>query len=489
MASLLARTIDWLNEPIEVRGFDGAKKGRRLAVWGPSVKNPNRDISDDHSTLVARSRDLEQNDPWAKGGIDAVVSHTVGDGIIPTPYIFNENEETPERYKNALRTFDNYLEDWADKTACDFMDQLNLYGLQGLAVRTIAQSGMVFAVRHWDPDNKAIPLRVKLLEPDYLDVNKNQETDSAVIFRGIEISKKTWRVVAYWFYTQHPDGGLSGTTISKSVRVPAKDVLAPFMVLRPGQLIGIPWLYSGMVRLHDFSKYEDAQLVKQQVSALTVTYIQRSQSDDDLIGEDEKDKTDKYYETREPGGNIYLNPGETAVEANPPSVDGYSEFSQNALRGVARCIGITYEELTQDYSNVNFSSARMGWLSMNRNIKMWRSHMLMPMFLDKLADWVIEAASLKMGDISYLRIQWTPPRREMIDPAKEIGANAVALATLQTSLTELYLESGRDFKKAIRTIKEERKLLADAGIQVEGINININNNMDDEGSNAGKRKS
>lgn len=485
MGSILARTIDWLTTPIDTRGFDGAKKGRRLGAWGPSIKSPNRDIADERDTLVARSRDLEQNDPWAKGGTDAVVAHMIGEGIIATPYIFNESDDTPERYKNVLRTFDNYIEDWGDSTECDYMDQLNLYGIQGLAVRTIFNSGMVFAVRHWDPENRSLPLRVKLLEPDYLDVFKNQETESTVIFRGIEISKKTWRVTAYWFYTQHPDGGISESLNHKSVRIPAKDVLAPFMVLRPGQLIGIPWLYAGMVRLHDFSKYEDAQLVKQQVSALTVSYITR-QKDDDLGDGEEVD--DKFYETREPGANIYLNQGEDIVEANPPSVDGYSEFSQNALRGVARCIGITYEELTQDYSNVNFSSARMGWLSMNRNIKMWRSHMLMPMFLDKLSKWMIEAAATKMGDISFIRIQWTPPRREMIDPSKEITANSMALQTGQTTLTEIYLESGRDFKKAVRVMAEERKILEEAGIKLEGINLNVNINSDNGDSNATKRK-
>ncbi|WP_374029766.1 phage portal protein [Bdellovibrio bacteriovorus] len=462
MTSLLARTMDWLNTPVEIRGFDGAKKGRRLGYWNPSLKNPNRDIDADRDTLVARSRDQEQNDPFAKGAIDSIVSNVVGDGIIPTPYIFDETNDTPERYKNALARFDNLLEDWADKSACDFMNQTNLYGIQGVAMRTIALSGMVFAIRHWDPSARGIPLRIRLLEPDYLDQNKNTETKDTVIFKGIEISKRTWQVVAYWFYEEHPDGGLSGgSTNTKSVRIPAKDVLAPFMILRPGQLIGVPWMYSGLVRMHDFAKYEDAQLVKQQTSALTVTYITREKNDD--LDEDEDEK---YYETREPGGNIYLNAGETPHPANAPSVEGYSEFSQNALRGIARCFGITYEELTQDYSNVNFSSARMGWLSMNRNIKMWRSHMLMPMFLDKLGDWVIEAASVKMGDISYIRIQWTPPRREMIDPSKEISANSEALETLQTSLTEIYAESGRDFKKSMRVIQKEREMLKQLGIEM-----------------------
>ena len=469
-----------------VRGFDGAKKGRRLGPWGASMKSANQDISVDRETLIARSRDLEQNDPYAKGGADALVSNVVGDGIIPTPYIFNETNDTPEALKKKLLAFDNKLEAWADTSKCDNMDQTSLYGLQGLIFRTIVNSGMCFVVKVVDPANKALPLRLKLLEPDFLDVNKNENSDTRIIFRGIEISKKTSRVVAYWFLTEHPDGGIGGDKAdSDSVRMKVEDVLAPFNLLRPGQLIGIPWLYAGMTRLHEFSKYEDAQLVKQQVSALTVTYIQRALDTDLPEGEEE---AEKYYESREPGGHIYLNPGETAEEANPPSVDGYSTFSQNTLRGVARVFGLTYEELTQDYSNVNFSSARMGWVSMNRNIKMWRTHMLNPMLLDKLSDWIIEAAQISLGDLSFVRMKWTSPRREMIDLSKEISANAVALSTGQTTLTEIYTESGRDFKKAMRERKEEIELLDSLGIKIEGINLNINISNSEDDNATGKSK-
>lgn len=469
-------------EAIAKRGFEGAKKGRRLGGWGSALKSANQDIQNDRNTLIARSRDLEQNDPYAKGSFDAVVSNVVGDGIIPAPFIFNENEFTDPKYKQKRDAFDALLEDWADSSDCDFMDQTSLYGLQGLVIRTIAQSGMCFIIRHADPElkNKSLPIRLQILEPDMLDVDKNENSETRLIFRGIEINKKTKRVSAYWFRPEHPDGGISGSaSVGPSIRYDVKDVLAPFMLLRPGQIMGVPWLYAGMVRLHDFSKYEDAQLVKQQVSALTVTYVHRNEETEDLP-EGEEPEPDKFYETREPGGHIYLNPGETVTAANPPSVDGYSEFSQNQLRGVARAMGLTYEELTTDYSNVNFSSARMGWMSMNRNIKMWRSHMLHPMFLDKLGKWIIEAAQIIQGDLSFLRIKWTPPRREMIDPVKEISANAVALSTGQMTLTEIYAESGRDFKKAVQEMKDERALLESLGLKIEGLTLNINTNTEED---------
>lgn len=468
------------------RGYDGAKKGRRLANWGGVIRSPNSDISNDRDTLIARSRDLEQNDPFAKGSFDAIVTNVVGDGIIPTPYIFQEDSDTLPANKKKVEKFDQLLEDWADTSRCDFNDQTSLYGLQGLAMRTIAQSGMCFVVKKTDPENKSLPLRIQVLEPDQLDLQLNKITSTSVIFRGIEISKSTKRIAAYWLLPDHPDATFDeGATKKESVRFAVEDVLAPFMLLRPGQLIGVPWLYAGMVRLHDFSKYEGAQLVKQEVSALTVTYVTRDAPPDEDLGGDGEEEN--YYETREPGGHIYLNPGETAVPANPPSVDGYSEFSQNTLRGVARAMGLTYEELTTDYSNVNFSSARMGWMSMNRNIKMWRSHMFHPMFLDKLGGWLIQAGQIKLGDLSFMRIKWTPPRREMIDPVKEISANAVALETLQTSLTEIYAESGRDFKKTLREIIEERKLLEEAGIAIKGVTdlvINIGDDKEEKDKNA-----
>ncbi|MEN0059593.1 MAG: phage portal protein [Bdellovibrio sp.] len=459
------------------RGFEGAKKGKRLGSWGATLKSANADVGAERDTLIARSRDLEQNDPFGKGAIDSIVASVVGDGIIPSPFIFSSTDEEPsELQKKKMRSFDALLEDWADTTNCDGANELNLYGIQGLAMRTIAQSGMCFAVRERDPENPSLPLRISLYEPDLLDINKNNDTSDVVIFKGIEISKKNWRVKAYWLLDAHPDGDLNESYINNSKRIPIEDISAPFLKLRPGQRIGIPWAYAAMTRLHTFSKYEHAQLIKQEVSALAVTYVQKP-DDSDL----ETAKEENYYETREPGSNIYLNRGETVVEANPPTVDGYGEFSQITLRGVARAFGITYEELTQDYSNVNFSSGRMGFFSMNRNIKMWRAHMLEPMFLQKISKWIIESASVKLGDLSFLRLKWTPPRREMIDPSKEISANAIALETGQTNLSEIYAESGRDFKKAMIERKAEIDFLNSLGLVLPGVNLNINiTNIEDE---------
>lgn len=453
------------------RSYDGAKKGRRLGSWGGALASANTDIQNDRDALIARSRDLENNDPYAKGAFDSIVTNLVGDGIIPNPYIFNENDETPGYQRELLKLFDAHLEDWADSSDCDYMDMTSLYGIQGLVARTIAKAGMCFVIREFDSSLRGIPFRLKLLEPDFLDTNKNQESSSSVVFKGIQISKKTHRVEGYWFLTEHPDGGVTNKHTSNSVFYPIRDVLAPFHILRPGQLIGVPWLYAALVRLHDFNAYEDAQLVKQKVSATTVTYISRAESDDD-----DGDDDDRYYEFREPGATVYLNRGETPHEANPPSVDGYGEFSSGALRAVSRAVGLSAEELSQKYDGINFSAGKLSRMAMNRNVKMWRSHMFYPMFLDKLSRWIIAGAQIKMNaDLSFIRLKWSAPKQELIDPSKEIAAYAIALKTGQISLPEVYAETGRDFKQAINEMKEAKKAIEDAGLSIEGItNLTLN---------------
>jgi capsid protein len=62
------------------------------------------------------------------------------------------------------------------------------------------------------------------------------------------------------------------------------------------------------------------------------------------------------------------------------------------LRRVAAGIGVTYEDLTGDYSNVNFSSARMARLSHWGNVNDWQMEHAVPAVLRGVWEWAMEAA-------------------------------------------------------------------------------------------------
>ena len=62
--------------------------------------------------------------------------------------------------------------------------------------------------------------------------------------------------------------------------------------------------------------------------------------------------------------------------ASPPSVGEFDQFRGPMLLQIAAGYGITYEALTSDLSQANYSSARMGHLEFSRNIDCWQKQIL-----------------------------------------------------------------------------------------------------------------
>ena len=99
------------------------------------------------------------------------------------------------------------------------------------------------------------------------------------------------------------------------------------------------------------------------------------------------------------------------------------DFHRAVLRSVAAGVGVTYESLSGDLSTVNFSSARMGRVEMDRNISGWQWLLLIPQLCNPVARWFMDGWALQDRQATAgLRMQWTPPRRILVDPTKEIPA-------------------------------------------------------------------
>jgi capsid protein len=121
----------------------------------------------------------------------------------------------------------------------------------------------------------------------------------------------------------------------------------------------------------------------------------------------------------EPGMIIPLQPGKSVTVANPPAANDHQAYSATSLRGVAAGLGVTYEDLTSDYSQVNFSSARMARIAHYGDVNDWRWNMLIPQFCAPAWDYMLQALILAGEDVEDSPAEWTPPPVPMIDPDKE----------------------------------------------------------------------
>lgn len=416
--------LDRVKQYESKRKYDAASKGsRHTAGWLSNGNSPNQEIALSLSTLRERSRDLARNNPYALNTLRIYANNTIGTGIIPSIKI--EGKRIDKKFKEKWKA-------WATDINCDYDCNLTFYGMQHLAMRATVESGECLIVRIHATKEYDIPLRLQLLEADYIDSTKYdpQTATGGMIYYGIEYDSKGRRT-HYWIYDKHPH-----EFAAKSRRVDANDVIHLFEVERPGQIRGVPFSKTTMLRMNDLDDYEFAERTRNKISAAFAGFVTMDEGGTNT----EEDLFDKI----EPGAIMRMNPGEKIEFSDPPTNNGYAEFVKNNLRGIAAGNGITYEAMTSDLSNVNFSSGRMGWIEMSRNINHLQYNMFIPKLCAGVMKWFIEAAQLKgyiKFDIEYT-IDWTPPRREMIDPYKEVVGKIAEIQGGLTSLSESQRENG-----------------------------------------------
>ncbi len=454
---------------LQSRAYDAAKLTRRTDGWLTSGTSANAEISFAGGKLRDRARDLVRNNPYAKKALRIFSDNFIGTGIIP------EARSSSEKLnKQIMRT-------WNDWVACsDAEGDLNFYGLQALIVRSVFESGECF-VRYCDiaqktdcDSSKTVPMQLQVLEGDHLDTTKTglaaSKSSAVDIRQGIEFDK-TGKRVAYWLHTSHPgDSGLGifaglGAHSNASIRIPADEILHIYEKDRPGQIRGVSSFAPVLLRLKDLDDYDDAELWRKKIEACFAAFvIQNSGSEGPTLGSlasvGKDGRNQERVEAFRPGMIEYLKPGEDVRFGSPTGDAHYESYKRVQLHAIAAGLGVTYEQLTGDLSQVNYSSLRAGLLEFRRMIETLRWQMFIPMFCEPVWRRFIDRAYIAglISKIDY-SVNWTAPKFEMIDPLKDAEADTMMMRNGTLTLREAIANRGFDPDTQIEEIAKTNELL------------------------------
>lgn len=441
-----------------VAQFEGASKADRVSRWRTRSTSANSEARPALRLLRDRSRDLVRNNPYAAAAVREIPAHTVGDGIIP-----RARGRTPEQTQRV----EARAKRWFDTPACDANGMHNFYGLENQIMRAIVESGEVLVRRRRRraSDGLPVPLQVQVLEADHLDMLKDGMISPSGnrIIQGVEFDR-LGRRVAYWLYPDHPGEALIYSRSTQSVRVPAEDVLHIYRMDRPGQVRGVPWASPILIRMRGFDEYQDAHLERQKAAACYAGFIYTPP--EAMFDTGEQQET-TLPEKLEPALFEELPGGRRIEFSDPPGVEGYDEYSTVTLHGVSTGYGIPYFVLTGDLRNVNYSAGRMGWLSFQRDIGQWRWHMLIPQLCEPVWRWFAEAQVVAGIESEWVPGDWTPPRRELVDPSREIPAYTDAMRAGSLTLYENIRQQGWDPEDFLREVEEGNRRLDELGIVLD----------------------
>lgn len=440
--------------------YEAATQGRRTSGWWGRPGDANAAGGPNLERLRNLARDLRRNNGWAKRAVQVICNNTVGWGI--RPRAISGSSALAAR---AMELWNG----WADSKACDFSGRLTVYGMQRLAMACVVESGEVLVRRHRQARGAmGVPLKVQLLEPDYLATHLDGQkgaSEGSWIVQGVEFDRAGQRV-AYHLYTQHPGANRLFGNRYEIQRVDAEDILHVYLCERPEQVRGPSWLSAAMAKLHDFDEWEDASLMRQKIAACFAAFVSNVEGP---VGAEDAD--DPLAETLEPGLISYLKPGQQIHFATPPVESGQEVFAKMQLHRIAAALGVTYEDLSSDYSQVNFSSARLARLSHWANVTDWQWNMLVPQLCDGLWAWAMDAAAIagQFGDaeIALPSAEWTVPTMPMIEPDKEGLAYKRLMRAGMMTHPEALREQGRDPERWLAEQIEWNGKLDKAGIWLD----------------------
>lgn len=469
--SLLKRKKARLYNDFLSRKYEAADAGRRTDGWSTNNQSANAETSTAQVRVRDRSRDLVRNNPYAARGIQIITNNVVGRGIKT-----QIKADTKSGSSNKEKKLNRVWRAWSETTACDSEGVHTFGGLQRLAMRAVVESGEVFIRIRKEkrrivegPDGKMVevpPVSLQVLESDFVSTSRTSGPlkNGNTIVQGIEFDPAGTKV-AYHMYLEHPGGNdiAFGSRFS-TTRVPADEVLHLFRMDRPGQSRGMPWLAPVILRLRDFDLYEDAQLKRQQVAAMFTAFIH------DMEGVDEFDESQdemEIGERMEPGLMEILPPGKDVKLSNPPGADNYQEYTSVVLRAIATGLGLTYSQLTGDLSEINFSAGRIGFLETQRNFETWQKNILVNQMLRPVFDEFKKGLDILGESVNNVRGVHTPPKREMIDPAKEVKALKDEVRSGFKTQSQAIRELGRDPDNHFDEMAEDLKRFDELGLVLD----------------------
>jgi lambda family phage portal protein len=442
---------------VATANYDAATLGRRASSLRAARSDADT-AGQGRQRMAWYGRDLIRNTPFGARAQSVISASVVGDGIIPKVQI-SHPRLSPDLAKKVRDRGLQRIEEYLDTTRIDRHGRMNLYGLQWQAMKSVVSDGEVLVLIHSDTLlGNGFHLQLEVLESDHIDSGKFGAVDGGGEIReGIEYAADGQRV-AYWLYPEHPGAdGLARLGTGVSRRVPASRVYHIYRADRPGQNRGVSWFAPVALRLQDLSDHEDAQLLRQKIAACFAAFRIGGNSNAENIDLSEIG-----------AGMIYdLGEAEEVKFAVPPGVEGYDEFTRSVLRSVAVGLGVSYEALTGDLSQVNFSSARMGRLEMDQNVSAWQNLMLMPQFLIPFGRAFVDAwqgldgeemlqAGLPADIWAHVSLTWVPPRKIIVDPAREFAALREAVRAGFASRQQVVRQLGIDPERLMEEIAQDR---------------------------------
>lgn len=490
--------VDTQGKPLRSSmGYNGSGVGfgGQLAEWMPPSQGADEALLPGFRIGNARADDLVRNNAIATNAIALHQDHIIGNmfrlSYRPNWKFIGMREEDAQAFADDIEAA--WME-YSDSARCylDLEGKNTFTGLMREAIAVHAFAGEIFMMPVYErAAGHVFGTRFRLISPKRVE-NPFNGADTATRRGGVEIDRNG-RAIAYNVRDGNP---LFGEP-TRYVRIPREiqggraGMIHVFRPQEPHQTRGANRFYSVMERLKMLDTLQATQLqsaiVKAMYAATIESDLDTKQAMEFIGGATQGTTTSfdrmllqrsAYYA----GMNIKLggvkvphlmNGDRLNLQSAQNSDNGFSALEEALLRYVAAGLGVSYEQLSRDYSKVSYSSARASaneswrhFMGQRKLVAAVLSTLMFECWLEEvIATGIINpprsARTFWEARSSWSRSEWIGAGRMAIDGLKEVQESVmlieVGLSTYEKELAKLGEDYQELFRQQVRESEERRK--------------------------------
>jgi len=491
---------------------------------------------------VRLARHAERTSESLRGGLDRKADMVVGATLRVHAQPdwdllgLNDGRDGWKTKKPFAKSCERVFRDWADDDRClqDAEGHYNFGGMMWMAFRNlVGPDGECAGIIHYDEARQKrygakFATFVTILDPDRIETPADQ-VGQPNVFEGKKLDEHG-RMTGFWVSKKHPSEGIADVDDMGHTFVPRETPWGRaigfhfYQKTRGGQMRGVTKLATVLRRTGQMDTLDDAQIGAAIVNQVLSNYIE-TEANAEAVADNlapaggvthsgmSFDSKLNYYDKakiRIGGTRIpVMPPGDKIVmSAVDRAVSDPTSFRNNFLREIASALGISFEQLSMNFSDANYSAARAALLEVWRGIitlrKLFTAHVAKLIYSAVIEEGIFKgmitlpagAPSFKDNRAAYTACIFTGPGMGWIDPQKEANALETMLRIKMKSRKTAAAEmDGSDIEETFDDIEEDRRMAEERGFDLDplapgtdsAVEGAANDNGDGE-STSGKKK-
>ena len=491
--------------------YDAADNaGQHMAAWQPYLWSADGEVNMYRDRIVSRVRDVVRNDGWASGAVTRILDNVIGANFRPISKpdyrslaAYTGNKAFDAQWAMEFgKAVDSHWRAWAADPGryCDTQRNMTVAQMIRLGFRHKIIDGDALAMVNWLPERigegrARYATAIQIIDPDRLS-NPNLRFDQMTMRGGVVIDAHG-AATGYYIRRAHQGDWFSAAESVHWDLVPREtDWGRPIIVHdfdhdRAGQHRGGAGIFAPVLqRLKMLAKYDGVELDAAIINAIFGAYIE-SPFDPALVEEAlgdgkelqayQQNRADFHNERKISLGESrmpILFPGEkiNAVAAERPN-SNFAEFEAAMLRNFASAFGLSAQQVSNNWADVNYSSARgaaqEAWKTLNVRRINYAIGFATPIrgaFLEESFE--VDDLPLPKGAPSFMECRaaygkclWMGPGRGLVDTVKERAGSILGMDGGFTTLERESAEyDGEDWEENLDQREIEVKAFKDRGL-------------------------